>query len=165
MFCHCGQPGHRESCCEAKIELVKFGDYRHDIIEGRKATRQEREKLHSKSTADKKTKDDATKPTTSGDDNRTIPIAAENTVVTSKQEATSSTSGIQDIVSPPVSSKSPLVNTENTEDKPIVTVVIGDSNLKNIDTPLPGVHIQAESGATFLSTRPLMGLAAKKVCG
>ena len=80
---HCGQPGHRESRCEAKL------------------------------------KDDATEPTTSDDAKRTKPIAAENSVVTSKQETTSSTSGIEDIqfVSHPVSSKAPPVNTKNTEDE------------------------------------------------
>ena len=60
---HCGQPGHRESRCEAKL------------------------------------KDDAPKPTTSDDAKRTKPIAAENSVVTSKQETTSSTSGVEDIQS------------------------------------------------------------------
>ena len=44
----CGQPGHREVRCEAKLELEKYGDYTHEIIECRNAALQEREIFHRK---------------------------------------------------------------------------------------------------------------------
>ena len=69
-------------------------------------------------------------------------------------------------VSQPVSTtngiKTPTAQTKTTQDGPIVTVIIGDSNLKNIDSSLPGAHIQAESRATFLSTRNLMGKTVRE---
>ena len=45
---HCGQPGHREVRCEAKLELDKYGEYKHDINEGRNDASQEREMSQKK---------------------------------------------------------------------------------------------------------------------
>ena len=54
-----------------------------------------------------------------------------------------------------------VVEKADTNNK-IHTLILGDSNMKNIQSP-SGVHIQAESGATLLSIKSLTGAACKQV--
>ena len=138
MVCrYCGQPRHREARCEAKLELDKYGDYKHEIIEGRNAALQEREMSQKNGNNDSRTQNDTMKSATSVTSaSRTKPLTTEETLASS-----------------------------STQDEPIVTVIISDSNLENIDTSLPGANIQAESRAAFLPTRNFMGLAAKQFAG
>ena len=161
---HSGQPGHRKDRCEAKLKLDKYGEYKHDIIEGRNAALQEREMSQKNGNNDSRTQNDTMKSATS------VTSASRTKSLTTEKTLASSSTSVDKVsrprVSQPVSTtngiKTPTAQTKTTQDEPIVTVIIGDSNLKNIDSSLPGAHIQAESRATFLSTRNLMGKTVRE---
>ena len=167
VYRHCGQPGHREARCEAKLELHKYGEYKHDIIEGRNAALQEREMSQKNGSNDSRAQNYTMKSATG------VTSAIRTKPLTTEKKLASSSTSVDIVsrpsVSQPVSTtngiKTPTAQTKTTQDEPIVTVIIGDANLKNIDSSLPGAHIQAESGATFLSTRNLMGFAAQQFAG
>ena len=130
---YCSQTGHSQSKCDEYKEFgekKKYGEYYHDIREGRE----------DNEASPNKPKTEVTKA------NETAPPKA-------AQPRTEEQSG----------GDSEMTNTSSQiqEEVDIDTLVLGDSNLKHVANST-NVFIQAESGATFLSTKSLMGAASKQ---
>ena len=139
---YCCQTGHVEKDCEDHKELTdrkKYGEYYHAIIEGNMKDDKETEKDEGSSTS----------------------------LLQAEQKKQVSALKVRDN-----HSKSAARSTEADDDNGVAekadtnnkihTLILGDSNMKNIQNP-SGVHIQAESGATLLSIKNLTGAASEKL--
>ena len=139
---YCCQTGHVEKDCEDHKELTdrkKYGEYYHDIIEGNMKDDKETEKDEGSSTSLRQAEQKKQVSAVKVKDNH------------SKSAATSTEADDDNGVA----------EKADTNNK-IHTLILGDSNRKNIQNP-SGVHIQAESGATLLSIKNLTGAASKQL--
>ena len=135
----CKRPGHSERECEARQEFrdrKSYGEYYSDILEGRQTDDSVFDGTKKKNTT--------TLPTTHKDNKLSRPMPA----ATSTAE--------------PVNQRTPPPNKETEQLVPINTVILGDSNMLNAQSP-SGVVIQALSGATLLSVPTLLGESTKQL--
>ena len=139
---YCCQTGHVEKDCEDHKELTdrkKYGEYYHDIIEGNMKD-------------DKETENDEGSSTSLRQAEQNKQVSAVKVKDNHSKSAATSTEADDD---------NGVAEKADTNNK-IHTLILGDSNMKNIQNP-SGVHIQAESGATLLPIKNLTGTASKQL--
>ena len=162
---HCCQTGHREAQCVGKEELTKFGDYRHEIAEGRLATDLEKDTTDLEPTPttlsnehEKSLKHD-TKSEGDKDNSDTSNIGENNISVRVTRDATPSTS--RNMKGTPANSAGPSTpQTIDEFDIQCQTIIIGDSLLHNIEKP--GVMITNRSGASIADVDELITSAMNR---
>ena len=125
---------------------MKYGRYYHEIQEGRE------EEVPVAGTSNEKT---ASKDSASSTKQATRPSTAQS----NQQNSNPTTSRAEEKAD--VKNKAPSVVPISIPTNTHDTLILGDSNLKNIENT-PRIFIQAESGATFLSVTSLVGVASKQ---
>ena len=171
----CGQKGHKGSKCESRIELNerdRFGDYFHEINEARKAKEEEESwrQVEESSTCTAKNTGESNAGVANHDEQ--LPESE----VKNKLDASSNTINVgipipvigdtRLLQLKPESQTDDVFLNENKprqfNNAPTHTLILGDSNLTNIDNPA-SVYIKAVPGDTFSSIGGLITDVSKEI--